>query len=204
MKLQIKQINPNPYRDMENYPINREKVEALKASIEQTGFWDNILARPKKGKKFKLPIDGIGELVIYGEPIVELAYGHHRLTALREVLKPEDTIDIPVKDLDDSTMIKIMANENMDEWKTETIVIDETVRVAKKFLNEHPEYMPEKPKKYNSPQLGVAEKGYQDNPLAFQIAKFLNWNETRVYHSLQRLGMVANCKQVTPNILKTS
>jgi hypothetical protein len=36
-------------------------------------------------------------------------------------------------------MIKIMANENMEEYKVGPGVIDETVKVAKKFLEEHPE-----------------------------------------------------------------
>jgi ParB-like chromosome segregation protein Spo0J len=68
----------------------------LVASIGQTGFWDNILARKKDDQ-------------------IQIAYGHHRLAALRQCMKPNDTVDIPVKPLDDATMLKIMANENMDE-----------------------------------------------------------------------------------------
>ena len=32
-----------------------------------------------------------------------------------------------------------MANENMEEYRTGPAIIDETVRVAKKYLEEHPE-----------------------------------------------------------------
>ena len=120
MKIKIKDLRPNPFRDMKNYPINEQKVESLVNSINQTGFWDNILARKENGQ-------------------IQIAYGHHRLLALRKVMKGTDEVDIPIKSLDDANMLKIMANENMDEWKTNPAVIDETVKAAKKFLEEHPE-----------------------------------------------------------------
>ena len=49
MKVFVDSLLPNPYRNIEKYPIDREKVEALKISIGETSFWDNILARPKPG-----------------------------------------------------------------------------------------------------------------------------------------------------------
>ena len=54
------------------------------------------------------------------------------LAALRELGLGE--VDIPVKDLDDATMIKIMANENMEDWETNTSVINETVLTVRDFL----------------------------------------------------------------------
>lgn len=134
---------------MDKYPINRFKVEKLKKSIDQTGFWDNILARPKPGHTFfvseDIYVDGefggnwderecvlVGpecedsdptndELiylydrnqmrhVAYYPPIVELAYGHHRLIALQEL--GIEAVDIPVKELDDAIMLQVMVNEN--------------------------------------------------------------------------------------------
>jgi len=274
MKVKINQLNPNPYRDMENYPINREKVEALKASMEQTGFWDNILARPKPfftmevgqveytgaeyilvpgyiGVRFwdrditneKDPLynkylsiecekhkkafaaleehegmqmcmaDWRGEEeygVIYDrdnageeeegpdsgainndkEPIFELAYGHHRWVALKEMLSQDNTIDIPVKDISDASMLKIMAKENDNEWETNIAVTDETVRQTRKFLKEHPEEIKtKKPKDYKSSNIGIG-KGYMLSPEAFQIAEFLDWGEQKVYNSLVRIGMI--------------
>ncbi|MCF7944426.1 MAG: ParB/RepB/Spo0J family partition protein [Spirochaetia bacterium] len=115
MKIAVKNIKPNPFRNIENYPIDREKVELLKASIKETDFWDNIIVRKKDNHYF------------------ELAYGHHRLEALKELGIKE--INIPVKELDDAQMIKIMANENLDEWRHNTAVINETVLAAKTFLD---------------------------------------------------------------------
>ena len=54
------------------------------------------------------------------------------LAALRELELGE--VDIPVKDLDDATMIKIMANENMEDWETNTSVINETIQTVHDFL----------------------------------------------------------------------
>jgi len=117
MKVQIKNLEPNPYRDMENYPVDQFKIESLKNSIEQTGFWDNIVARPHPLVKGKF----------------QLTYGHHRFICLKELNIGE--IDIPVKELDDATMIQIMANENRVEYKTNTFVTLETVKAARDFLN---------------------------------------------------------------------
>lgn len=113
MKILVDDLKPNPYRKIDKYPIDKEKVEELKNSIEDTGFWDNVVARKK-------------------EDYFEIAYGHHRLQALKELDIKE--VDIPVKDLDDVMMIKIMANENMDTWKTTTSVMLETVLTAKEYL----------------------------------------------------------------------
>ena len=115
MKIKVSDLMPNPFRNIENYPIKREKVEALKTSINETSFWDNILARKSKGAKF------------------EIAYGHHRLIALREL--EIEQVDIPIRDIDDSIMLKMMADENLDVWQHTTAVINETVLAAKRFLD---------------------------------------------------------------------
>ena len=114
MKVKVKDLVPNPYRNMEKYPIDPYKVEALKNSIGELEFWDNLLAREKDGK-------------------YEIAYGHHRLIALQELGIEE--VEIPVRKLDDSTMIQIMANENMDQWKLLPSIVLQTVEIARDFLN---------------------------------------------------------------------
>lgn len=172
MKVQIKDLQPNPYRNMAHYPIDEAKVEALVASIKQTGFWDNILAR-KDGMK------------------VQIAYGHHRLAALRKAMKATDAVDIPVRELDDATMLKVMANENMDEWKTSPGVIDETVRAARDFLEKHPD----EARKYGQAKSGPTGP----NIGAALISGFLGWNKERkegawnpdrIKYAIERLGLI--------------
>jgi hypothetical protein len=172
MKVKISELRPNPFRNIEHYPIDAEKVKTLVASIGQTGFWDNILARKEDGQ-------------------IQIAYGHHRLAALKQAMRPGDTVDIPVKPLDDATMLKIMANENMDEWKTSPGVIDETVRAAKKFLEEHPE----EAKKCG--QVKSGPMGPDFGPTL--ISRFLGWDEKRkegawnpdrIKYAIERLGLI--------------
>ncbi len=155
-KIKLKQLTPNPYRDMAHYPIHREKVEMLKASIRTTGFWDNLLVR-KNGSHY------------------EVAYGHHRLEALKELVKEslidEDyELELPVRNLDDAAMIRIMASENFEEYRVTSDIIDETVRVTREYIQ-------------RETKTPVNEIGAAD------ISQFLGggWNEDKVASSLQRL-----------------
>jgi hypothetical protein len=121
MKIKITDLVENPFRNIKHYPIAREKVKELKTSIRETSFWDNILIRPA-------PKNGN----------YEVAYGHHRLIALRELLKEgqiKNEVDLPCKDISDAVMVKIMANENLDSWKTTPVVIKETIKTIKDFLD---------------------------------------------------------------------
>ena len=104
-------IHSNPFRNMERYPIDKEKVDELKESIRTTGFWDNVVCRRVDGK-------------------VEQAYGHHRMVAAREVLGEKARIEVPMKDLDDEAMLKIMARENSETWRGSPIINMETVRAV--------------------------------------------------------------------------
>lgn len=147
MKIAVKNLRPNPFRKMKTYPISREKIEALKISIKDTSFWDNILARPHPTNK----------------GVFEIAYGHHRLKVL-QTLKIK-TVDIPIRDLDDALMIKIMANENLDDWGLRPAILMETVLVTKEFLDAE---------LAKCEKLATSDKsirGLFDNQRAFETAK---------------------------------
>ena len=116
MLIKVKDIKPNPFRNIESYKIDPAKVDSLKTSIAETSFWDNLLVRS------------------CGKAAYQLAYGHHRLEALKALKIKE--IDIPVKELDDSTMLRIMAAENLTDWAVCPSVINETVFATKRFLDE--------------------------------------------------------------------
>jgi 5-methylcytosine-specific restriction endonuclease McrA len=171
MKVKIKDLKPNPYRDMENYPINQDKVQHLIASIKQTDFWDNVIARKSNGE-------------------IQIAYGHHRLEALKKVKKPTDEIEVPIKDLSDALMIQIMAKENDNDWETCVAVTDETVRVANRFIKEHPEEIKTKNPIRDKDGFTGKTKGYKYTPEAFQVGEFLGWGEEKVYYSLTRINMI--------------
>ena len=170
MKVPLKDIYPNPFRT-ENYPVNEAKVEELIQSIQQTGFWDNIVARKRPDGK------------------AEIAYGHTRLAALKKIHAKDldHEIELIIKDLDDEHMLKVMARENGDEWGTNQGVVVETVRAvvrayaegkidldppsekAKKGLRFAPHY-----KKSSVPD------AHPEHPYnAFTVAKFIDWLENK-------------------------
>jgi hypothetical protein len=53
------------------------------------------------------------------------------------IQKAESGGTVTHKDLDDATMLRIMANENLSDWAATPGVINETVFAAKEFLDEH-------------------------------------------------------------------
>lgn len=189
MKIQIKDLKPNPFRDIENYPISESKLHSLINSINETGFWDNILARKKDGE-------------------IQIAYGHHRLLAAEKALGEEAFVNIPVKDLDDESMVRVMAEENNDYYSTDVAIIDETIRVTFEYLKKKTfltkssyagksekddqtvfysfENLP-RPKKLKKDPKG----GWRYSIVSKQISSWLgkNWKEGKVYYSLKRLKM---------------
>jgi len=160
----VKDIRPNPFRHVDRYPIKREKVDGLRESYRTTGFWDNVVAR-----------------VTNGHP--EIAYGHHRLVALKEEYGPDYQISLVVRDLSDETMIQIMARENMDEWGTSAAVEHETVRAVVEAYAEGqielPRPRPKTPRLRYAPSFIVdpdVPLARAEHPYTAQsIADFLGW-----------------------------
>lgn len=113
MKIKVADLEPNPFRKMESYPIDRAKVESLKSKIQKTFFWDNLVARKHNGK-------------------YQLAYGHHRWLALKELKIKE--IDIPIKPLSDTNMLLLMADEN-DREQPSPAIINQTILTVKEYLD---------------------------------------------------------------------
>lgn len=107
-QITVSKIRPNPFRNLEHYPIDVDKVEALKASINRTSFWDNLVAREVDGN-------------------FEIAYGHHRYIALKSLYSPNKEIGMTVRKLSDEDMLRMMADENMSTWTSCALVEQETV-----------------------------------------------------------------------------
>ncbi len=97
-KIKLSSIKPNPYRDFSHYPIQEERIEALRESIQATSFWgETIIARPA-GRFY------------------ELAYGHHRWQAALKEFGKAGEVTISIRDLSDSQMLQMMARENCEMY----------------------------------------------------------------------------------------
>jgi len=63
VRVKLGEIKPNRFRKLDRYPLEQEVLDALKQSINDTGFWNNLQGiRNEKNE-------------------IELRFGHHRLAA---------------------------------------------------------------------------------------------------------------------------
>jgi ParB/RepB/Spo0J family partition protein len=153
----IGDLQPNPFRRLDEYPIQREKVDALKESISSTGFWGTIVARPA-GRKY------------------EIAFGHHRLTALLEIYKARDTVEVIVRELSNEQMLQMMARENMEEWGTSAWVELETIRAVIDAYGKGEIALPPVPAKSRTDMIRyVSADSRTHSYTKGTVAEFLGW-----------------------------
>lgn len=122
MKIALRNIHPNPYRDLSRNPISKDQVNSVRASIDRTGFWDNVVVRKHPTTK----------------GVYQLAYGHNRLAALGcpnipydgDTLSAINEADFIVKDLSDYDMMTAMIDENATQKNINPKIIFENVTAA--------------------------------------------------------------------------
>jgi hypothetical protein len=186
MKVRVADLRPNPFRHLDRDPVKPDKVEALKASIEETSFWDNLVAR-------KSPNSDGG---------FEIAYGHNRLQALRDLRVAE--IDIAIRDLDNNKMAKIMVRENQEEWGHSSEGACEAVRAIVEAYGAGQIELGKPPGRTNETVLRYAPnftKGAdpdtcRDHPYTVEtLHKFIGWRETyKVETALAALELIESNK----------
>lgn len=161
-KVAISQLRPNPFRELDDYPIDREKVDKLKESISETGFWGTIVAR-KKGNAY------------------EIAFGHHRQVALVElqqegVIGKSEKVDIIVRDLTNEQMIQLMARENLEEWGTNAYIEAQTVESTIRAYGAGEIELPE-PIRTDSKHLRTSPGPRGGQYTMASVASFLGWTK---------------------------
>jgi ParB/RepB/Spo0J family partition protein len=113
-KVKVSSIDPNPMRQLAEYPFNEAKIEALRRSIQDVGLWEGIIGR-KKG------------------PRIQIAFGHHRWEAARQELGEDGRIPIIIRDLTDEQMLQFMGRENLEDYNANFLVMLETWEAAASF-----------------------------------------------------------------------
>jgi ParB-like chromosome segregation protein Spo0J len=117
MRVELKSLQPNPFRNFKVDPIDPEVVKSLKDSIKDNpgGFWGGIVARKTKHNG------------------IQLAFGHHRVRAAIAAGIREDDIKV-VPDISDADMIRMYANENATQRGNTGTALAGTVASAIRFL----------------------------------------------------------------------
>lgn len=165
-KVSISQLRPNPFRELDDYPIDREKVDKLKESISETGFWGTIVAR-KKGNAY------------------EIAFGHHRQVALVElqqegVIGKSEKVDIIVRDLTNEQMIQLMARENLEEWGTNAYIEAQTVESTIRAYGAGEIKLPEVADKARKETIRYVDQRSGLHPYTEKaVAQFLGWTRLK-------------------------
>jgi len=121
VKMKVRDLLPNPHRDLETNPIKQEKVEDLIASIGRTGFWDNLLVRPSPNQKGKY----------------EIAYGHNRLAALTDPRVSIKEVTLPVAELSEWEMYLAMVDENETQQEITPAIVQENVGVGAALIEQY-------------------------------------------------------------------
>jgi len=103
--VELIEIEDNPFREKSAYVYDNGKIDELAESMADTSYWENMLARKTKDGR------------------IQLAYGHHRLMALKKLIEEGmlryKTIKLnvrPERELTDERMLKIFVQENKDTW----------------------------------------------------------------------------------------
>ena len=184
-QIAIKDILPNPFRNIEHYKINEKKVEHLIKSFETTGVWPVIIGRQTSNGK------------------IELAFGHHRKEAARQLYGDDHEIEVIVAKLDDEQMLKYMANENQHEFATSFATEMETTQaVVKAFADDKIKL--DKPeagslKNRYAPKFSISQPAKSDSDHAYTavtVGKFLGWlqpnkaPQRRIYTSIAALELI--------------
>lgn len=164
--VRVKDLMPNPFRRLDEYPILREKVDALKDSIASTGFWGTIVGRFME--------DGT----------VEIAFGHHRRVALQEAYDDNHEVEVIVRDLTNEDMIRMMARENMEEWGTSAWVELETIRATIKAYAEGKIELPKADARGGNVRVLTLDSVSKTYTKA-SVAQFLEWTKKNHKTGLQ-------------------
>jgi hypothetical protein len=110
-RVKLSDINANPFRNEELLPVEAEQVRDIVASIQATGLWAPPVVRPNP--------EGDG---------FQLAFGHTRLAALRELHGEDAEVEVRVQELSNERMFGMLVDENRTQRGYTCDVFDHDVR----------------------------------------------------------------------------
>jgi ParB-like chromosome segregation protein Spo0J len=116
MRVDLRTLQSNPWRDFEIDPLEEEESEALLQSINDTGFWGGVPVRKKNG-------------------VLQIGAGHKRVYC---AIKAGHThADLVVKNFTDEEMIRMYATENATQRGTDMgLAMDGAVAGALRYIIE--------------------------------------------------------------------
>lgn len=133
VEVKLGNLGQNPFRDMTMFPIDMvDKVPSLVESMQDTGVWPSIIARPKDNMIGGKAVDQAELISIIqsgadlSEVVWEKAFGHHRHAAVENM--GFESMPIIPQIRTDEEMLRMMANENKEGFGSSINSSLETVR----------------------------------------------------------------------------
>jgi len=115
MQVDLRTLQPNPYRDFTIDPMDEEVVEALRHSIEEDGFWGGIVCRQTPNGT------------------IQIGAGHHRVQAALEAGITSADVFVG-RDMDDVSIIRVYARENATQRGNTSSALAGTIASAVRCL----------------------------------------------------------------------
>jgi ParB-like chromosome segregation protein Spo0J len=156
--VQLSAIEPNPYRHFEKYQLSEEKIQGLINSYANSGFWDgSIQARPHPKKQGKY----------------QIAFGHHRIEAAKRV--NIEQVGLVVANRTNADMLKMMADENREEFRSDARVTVETLAAVIEAADHGEIELEPVDPRTRKDNLHVTPRGVTYTSIT--VARFLGWTK---------------------------
>jgi hypothetical protein len=117
-RVKLGDIRPNRFRNLKDYPLEPTVIEALKASITESGFWNNLQAIQNEGGT------------------IELRFGHHRLAAGLELFGPEHEIAVEIVPFAGEDSLQIALTYENSVHRNRVAHCHEMVEVRRKWWDD--------------------------------------------------------------------
>lgn len=172
IKIMLKEISKNPFRNFEINPIRKEKVERLEKEIADHGHERKLRVR-KKGDEYQL-VDG-----------------HHYLEAMKNLHGDNHEIEVTLGDYSDRLMHLNLVGENDEIWNHSIRDIDEGVFEARKELERMKAENSKEFRDYAQSLFSRVEENKEKQRVSIGaplISAYLKWPQKKVEESLTRLN----------------
>ena len=116
ISVKLNELKPHPYKKfIQGGEVDEAVVAQIMESAERTSFWEQWVVRETDAGYY------------------QLAFGHNRLTAAKNILGADAKVSVQVEDYSDDQMFIAMADENAGEVESVAHQVD-VVRKAKQLL----------------------------------------------------------------------
>lgn len=130
-QVELSNIYANPYRDIDNYPLDQNRIDFIKNMMKNIARSDDL--RTTQFDEF-IDFDIVCRKINDGYQVV---YGHHRVEAARQIFTHLARIDIDVIDLSDIGMLNTVMLSNMNSIDKSYLLVSQSKKYFDALVCKH-------------------------------------------------------------------